>query len=36
MIWSGQLETIVENDIKKNIQDFVIEVSKDMADKGII
>jgi len=36
MIWSGQLETIVEQNIEKNIQDFVIEVSKDMADKGII
>ena len=36
MIWSGQLETVVEQNIEKNIQDFVIEVSKDMADKGII
>jgi hypothetical protein len=36
MIWSGQLETVVEQNIQKNIQDFVIEVSKDMADKGII
>jgi hypothetical protein len=36
MIWSGQFETVVEQDIEKNIKDFVIEVSKDMADKGII
>lgn len=36
MIWSGQLETVVEQNIDKNVKDFVNEVSKDMTDKGII
>lgn len=36
MIWSGQFETVVEDSIEKNIQDYVNEVVKDMAAKGLI
>jgi len=36
MIWSGQLETIVEDNLEKMVQDFVHIVSKDLAEKGII
>ena len=36
MIWSGQLETVIEGNFEKMVQDFVDTVSKDLAEKGII
>ena len=36
MIWSGQLETVIEGNFEKMVQDFVGTVSKDLAEKGII
>ena len=36
MIWSGQLETVVEGNFEKMVQDFVNTVSKDLTEKGII
>ena len=36
MIWSGQLETVIEGSFEKMVQDFVDTVSKDLTAKGII
>ena len=36
MIWSGQLETVIEGNFEKMVQDFVNTVSKDLTEKGII
>ena len=36
MIWSAQLETVVEGSIEKMVQDFVNTVSKDLTEKGLI
>ena len=36
MIWSAQLETVVESDIQTLISDFVKVVIKDMSSKGLI
>ena len=36
MIWSGQLETVIEGNFEKMVQDFVDTVSKDLTAKGII
>lgn len=36
MIWSGQLETVIEGSFDKMVQDFVNTVSKDLTEKGII
>jgi hypothetical protein len=36
MIWSGQLETVIEGSFDKMVQDFVNTVSKDLIEKGII
>lgn len=36
LIWSAQLETVVENDIQTLINDFVETVIKDMSSKGLI
>lgn len=36
MIWSGQLETVIEGNFEKMVQDFVNIVSKDLAEKGVI
>ena len=36
MIWSAQLETVVEGSIEKMVQDFVNTVSKDLKGKGLI
>ena len=36
MIWSGQLETVIEGNFEKMVQDFVNTVSKDLKAKGII
>ena len=36
MIWSGQLETVIEGNFEKMVQDFVKTVSKDLTEKGII
>ena len=36
MIWSGQLETVIEGNFEKMVQDFVDTVSKDLTEKGII
>lgn len=36
MIWSGQLETVVEGNLEKMVQDFANIVSKDLTEKGII
>ena len=36
MIWSGQLETVVEGNIEKMMQDYVKEVTKDLKAKGLI
>jgi hypothetical protein len=36
MIWSAQLETVVEGSIEKMVQDFVETVSKDLTEKGLI
>lgn len=36
MIWSAQLETVVEGNIEKMMQDFTQEVTKDLKEKGLI
>ncbi len=36
MIWSAQLETVVEGDIEKMMQDFVEQVTKDLKNQGLI
>jgi len=36
MIWSGQLETVIEGTFEKMVQDFVKTVSKDLTEKGLI
>lgn len=36
MVWSAQLETVVEGNIEKMMQDFVKEVTKDLKSKGVI
>ncbi|MBE0574651.1 MAG: hypothetical protein IH613_02020 [Desulfuromonadales bacterium] len=36
LIWSAQLETVIENDIQKLVNDFVKTVIKDMNSKGLI
>ncbi len=36
MIWSAQLETVVEGNIEKMMQDYVDTVTKDLKDKGLI
>jgi len=36
MIWSAQLETIIEGNFEKMVQDFATTVSKDLKGKGII
>jgi hypothetical protein len=36
MIWSGQLETVIEGNFEKMVQDFVNTVSEDLTKKGII
>lgn len=36
MIWSGQLETVIEGSFDKMVQDFVDTVSKDLKEKGLI
>lgn len=36
MIWSAQLETVVEGNLEKMVQDFAETVSKDLTEKGII
>ena len=36
MIWSGQLETVVESSIEKMMQDYVQAVAKDLKGKGLI
>ncbi|MBW2451535.1 MAG: hypothetical protein JRE16_00430 [Deltaproteobacteria bacterium] len=36
MIWSAQLETVVDGNIDKMIQDFAEVVTKDLSEKGMI
>lgn len=36
MIWSAQLETVVEGNIEKMMQDYTEVVTKDLKDKGLI
>ena len=36
MIWSAQLETVVEGDIEKMVQDFAETVTEDLKGKGLI
>jgi hypothetical protein len=36
MIWSAQLETVVEGNLEEMIQGFVESVTKDMKDQGLI
>ena len=36
MIWSAQLETVIEGNFEKMVQDFANTVSKDLTEKGII
>jgi hypothetical protein len=36
MIWSGQLETVIEGNLEKMVQDFADIVIKDLTEKGII
>ena len=36
MIWSAQLETVVEGDLEKMMLDYVETVTKDLKDKGLI
>jgi hypothetical protein len=36
MIWSAQLETVVEGNIEKMMQDYVDTVTKDLKDKDLI
>lgn len=36
LIWTAQLETVIENDIQKLVNDFVKTVIRDMNSKGLI
>lgn len=36
LIWSAQLETVMEGTIKEMIQDFIKVVTKDLVDQGVI
>jgi hypothetical protein len=36
MIWSAQLETVVEGNIEKMVQDFAEVVTKDLKGKGLM
>jgi hypothetical protein len=36
MIWSAQLETVVEGNLEKMMQDYVETVTKDLKEKGLI
>lgn len=36
MIWSAQLETVLEENIEKMMQDFTERVTKDLKEKGLI
>lgn len=36
LIWSAQLETVIESDIQKMVADFVKTVTKDLQEKGLI
>ncbi len=36
LIWSAQLETVMEGTIKKMIQDFIKVVTKDLVEQGVI
>ena len=36
MIWTAQLETVVEGNLEKMMQDYVDIVTKDLKDKGLI